>query len=270
MLLLLFPLAVVVNISGTAKIGTPHCIMDLDEDQRSITNHEICQQLVNDAPTEEIRAILSLYDINKDKKDIYAVIKSHRRVDVQATAEYLGLNAAGYNPTLSKAIIMKIDSYLLSTCAVCYKLYCIPPGDETLFSCKRCGQGCHRDCYKNLTPLPGIKFFCSECDDDSVPSQTLPTETILTEVKDDDHKAEDDDDDDDDDDESVKSNSDDDDDDDDSEAGSSRGDNTLVEDTTPKSPAVTPASASFRIQHEILTQDDEDYIPCNQEAYLQL
>ena len=140
---------------------------------------------MQEAPTPEIRAILSIYTVDRDKTEIYYDMKTRQRPHVQATAEYLGLNSSGYNPTLAKAIIMKIDSYLLSTCAVCYKLYCTPSGDKPLFICKRCGQGCHRDCYQNLTPLPGIKFYCSECDDDAVQTQRLTTETILTGVTDD-------------------------------------------------------------------------------------
>ena len=242
--------------------------MELDEDQRTATNNEICQQLVQEAPTPEIRAILSIYTVDRDKTEIYYEIKARLRPDVQATAEYLGLNSSGYNPTLAKAIIMKIDSYLLSTCAVCYKLYCTPSGAKPLFSCKRCGQGCHHDCYQNLTPLPGIKFYCSECDDDAIHTERLTTETILTEITDDPQQTEDgeNEEEDDDDDKSQTSR--------DTDSGDDEltaGNNTAPV-QPPGTPASvhspdTPASVSFRLQNE--TQE-EHYIPSNQEAYLQL
>ena len=129
--------------------------MELSEEQRTDANIEILNQFNNDAPTDEIKHILGLYSVNKNNTDIYAEMKSKPRKDVQATAQHLGLASTGYNPTLAKAISMKSESYLISTCAVCLKLYCIRPDEKPLFCCKRCGQGCHHD---GVSPLIGKSF----------------------------------------------------------------------------------------------------------------
>ena len=244
--------------------------MELDDQQRVLTNIEICTQLLSEAPTEEIRSVLSTYSVTKDKTNIYSEIKAKPRVDVQATAQFLGLPTSGYNPTIAKAIIMKIDSHLLTTCAVCYKLYCISPEEKPLFSCKRCGQGCHHDCYQNLTPLPGIKFFCLDCDD-SIPLHPITTETILADghVNDDDDDDDDDDEDDDDDDEKADDNSHLDD--TSTEAAAAHGNETMTSsaNTTQAtgSPTLPATPASNRITQ---TPHTVDFFPPNQEAYRQL
>ena len=139
----------------------------MDRNQIDLKNIDLLNHITDDAPTEEIKNIISLYSVNKDGVEIYNDIKSQPRSSILSTAQHLNIKTTtGYVTTLAKAIIRKLENFLLQECAICKIYYNINRNQKPIIECKLCGQGCHEDCYSSLIPLPGIKFFCSTCDDD--------------------------------------------------------------------------------------------------------
>ena len=140
----------------------------MDNNQVDIRNIELLNQIANEAPTDEIKEIISYYSVNQDGTEIYNNMKSQSRSSILTTAQYLNVkNTSGKVTTLSKAIIKKLESHLLQKCAICKIHYHIKTSQKPIIECKICGQGCHDECYSALVPLPGVKFYCTTCDDDT-------------------------------------------------------------------------------------------------------
>ena len=132
-------------------------------------NKDIIAQLINSAPSEEIKQVIRGFDVDKDGTDIYNFIsQKFRKARIVETALFLHIIADGKTvKVLAKEIIRKIDTSLLEKCAKCLQYYQVETSAISSAKCSSCGQGCHEDCYKELTQLfsefPGVEFKCIRC-----------------------------------------------------------------------------------------------------------
>ena len=124
-------------------------------------------ELTNAAPSEEVKAIIRTYDVDKNGDDIYKLMNTSVKPPLADTAEYLQINSNQLKKdTLIRNIISKINSLLLEYCNKCSQYFAATLGAQPIAVCE-CGQPCHEPCYAEIkdifTNYPGVVYQCSTC-----------------------------------------------------------------------------------------------------------
>ena len=132
-------------------------------DQR---NKVILLDLANNAPSDEVKAVIQTYNVDMNGDEIYKQMNKSSKPQLVDTAEYLNTNSNQLKDPLTRSIISKINSLLLELCNKCQQYYSALLGDEPTAVCE-CGQPCHESCYSDIkevfTKYPGVVFQCARC-----------------------------------------------------------------------------------------------------------
>lgn len=183
--------------------------------------NKIIAELCVNAPTNEVRDCLRLYDAAKEYEIHRNKFLTKRKATLAATLTYLGAPPPD-KYTVKQCIhelICTIGTYLPDICRMCDSEFTIKLGETPLMACEKCGQGIHTECLLkhlqlptddssvsptvaeiqkmiNPTNLPGLRYLCGPCDEEQIPSepatQSVDTGTTNKNKKDD--KVEDNDD----------------------------------------------------------------------------
>ena len=102
--------------------------------------HKILAGFCVDAPTEDIKACLRRYKVDKTYKQLKSVFNADRKPVIIQTIQHLGCNDTNLE-VLSKAdcihkLICIIQSLLPEECGVCNETYVVQKNDPPLLSCK--------------------------------------------------------------------------------------------------------------------------------------
>ena len=143
-----------------------------------------------DAPSEDIKACLKRYKLDKTYKQLKSVFNADRTPVIIQTIQHLGCNDTNLE-TLSKPdcihkLICIIQSLLPEECGVCKETYVVEKTDPPLLSCRICLQEVHHKCYQPLLStmnaaalqqilnIPGFIYLCPSCIADNIPDEAVP------------------------------------------------------------------------------------------------
>ena len=119
-----------------------------------------------------------------------SVFNSFTKPVLAKSAEYLNLRIENLKkPDIIHALIVKIQNLLPDTCQICKESYVSRIDDSPFLACELCGQEVHKQCFLNklgltgteclaitslINPhqLPGIHYFCGECEKEVVPDDS--------------------------------------------------------------------------------------------------
>ena len=171
---------------GPAQLSTEQQLQDLDG---------ILARLSSNAPSNDVRDTMRLYDPRLDQKALERQINKASKSALVACLAYLGrsdMNEFTKDACVT-AMICRIQNLLPDQCNLCKKQYCINITDTPLLSCAVCGQGTHDQCISkflhltelecrsfttadawsriNPTKLPGLHYLCMECTENTIPSE---------------------------------------------------------------------------------------------------
>ena len=132
-------------------------------------NKFILDNLILNAPTDDIKHLIQGYEIGRSGREIHRHIYKMKKYVLTITANYLGVKSVSNNKTLlTRAIINEIENFMMQKCGQCKSYYNVEKGSQPLLSCYICGQGCHNQCYaevlKLLEGLAGIRYICGTCE----------------------------------------------------------------------------------------------------------
>ena len=150
-------------------------------------NTEIIKKLVAEAPSEEVKDTLLLYDVKKDGKTIKKDLTSSDIKNLAAAAEFLKISNAKKiktNSTLAGKVLQAIENLLMQKCGNCTQYYSIQFGEPPALACRKCGQGAHPECYDDHQVRVGITlvYTCSLCktsDQPPEPNPAIPNNQLL-------------------------------------------------------------------------------------------
>ena len=141
------------------------------------------------APTNDVRDTIRLYDLNLQSAELYAIFNRPVKVKLVQVLDYLGMPGQMiYNKdVLVNNVVTAIQGLFPDKCNICDSNVCIQLGEKTLLDCVRCGQGAHTDCIAkickieeedipnvnkdmisdllNPTKIPGMPYLCGACFD---------------------------------------------------------------------------------------------------------
>ena len=145
--------------------------MDKDySDQCDEENKTLLEDLMTNAPSDDISAVIKGFNIDKSNTEILKYISTKfRKNSLVETGQYLNINTDGTAKDIARNIIQKINAMLLEKCLKCSNYYSVKITDTPTITCYSCDQGAHEECYKDLTKImenyPGIelKFQCVSC-----------------------------------------------------------------------------------------------------------
>ena len=165
----------------------------------------ILASLCANAPDYEVRDCLRKYSLEFSLKRQKSAFNAVTKPILIKTAEYLHVSTDKLNkPDIVNLLICKIQNLLPDVCQICNKSYVSDISDPPFLACCLCGQEVHKQCFltklgltnvesgtidKFINPLqlPGIHYFCAECEKDTIPIPSsvrhpnpLNTETIVT------------------------------------------------------------------------------------------
>ena len=148
----------------------------------------ILASLCVNAPDAEIRDFLRRYNHDKTYSKNKTLLKSAKKDIVVRAANYLNVDTSNIdneNKEMKKddiihEIICRIQNLLPDECQVCNKPYRLDREEPPYLSCDVCGQEVHKPCFMellqitdseqipNINPhnLPGIHYFCKECENE--------------------------------------------------------------------------------------------------------
>ena len=171
---------------GPAQLSTEQQLNDLDG---------ILAGLSSNAPSNDVRDTMRLYDPRLDQKALERQINKASKTALVSCSKYLGRSDMNdfTKEACVTAMICRIQNLLPDQCHLCKEQYCINITDTPLISCALCGQGTHDQCIStflhltelerqsfttadawsriNPTKLPGLHYLCMECTDNTIPSE---------------------------------------------------------------------------------------------------
>ena len=151
-----------------------------------VPNTEILKALADGAQSEEVKAIILLYETSKPGKLIKKDLNSSNLKNLIEAGEFFKITNAKLfktKATLVGKIIQAIENLLMQKCGECTQYYSIEYGTTPALSCRKCGQGAHPHCYDDHQTRAGISlvYTCSLCSTKVKPeeldtSQVPPTQ----------------------------------------------------------------------------------------------
>ena len=158
-------------------------------------SEDIIAALSAEAPSDEIRNCIRMFDPNKTTTEIKKALNKASADSLVATMTYLGVpgQEAYVKPAVINSLICRIENLLPDHCPVCSDTYVISKDEMSLLNCSICGQAAHTQCLldlleipqdkrdtlgpdditKRINPhsVPGIIYICLECQKSTVPSE---------------------------------------------------------------------------------------------------
>ena len=160
----------------------------------------ILASLCANAPDYHIRDCLRKYSCEHSLKRQTNVFNSFNKPVLEKTAAYLKIVTSNLKkPEIIHSIICKIQNLLPDTCQICNESYVSEINDPPFLACELCGQEVHKSCFMqklglmsidglnawnliNPLQLPGIHFFCLECEKDIIPGNSTAAFPPLSQV----------------------------------------------------------------------------------------
>ena len=146
----------------------------------------------------EVRDCIRKYSLDFSLKRQKSVFNAINKPILVKTSTYLNILTENLKkPEIIHLLICKIQNLLPDTCQICKEKYVSDIKDPSFLACELCDQEVHKACFmaklgltsdkgvdlhKLLNPynLPGIHYFCSECENDVVPPNNSNTPSLLS------------------------------------------------------------------------------------------
>ena len=152
----------------------------------------ILAALCANAPDLEVRDCLRKYSCENSLKRQKSVFNTVNKPVLVKCASYLHLATDGKNkPDIIHSLICKIQNLLPDVCQICSETYVSDISEPSLLACELCGQEIHKKCFLtklgladiegkdvfnlvNPLGIPGIHYFCNECEKEVIPGINKP------------------------------------------------------------------------------------------------
>ena len=146
-------------------------------------NKLILLDVAKDAPNEDIKRVVQMFDVDKDPGEIYKAINANLKPLLTETADYLKIDTTGLlKEVLVQRIISKLNSILLEYCRKCSNYFTVGLEEKPIVTCA-CGQPCHNTCYSDIKDIinnfPGIVYQCSQCNSQPEPATTTTKSSTI-------------------------------------------------------------------------------------------
>ena len=167
--------------------------MTAKTDSRIEAELDIIAELSLNAPTDNIKKVILLYDPTNSKPHHDTVFRSNcSKEEITSTLEFLGVNKKWKNYLANSCIndlICRIQNLMPEHCNACDMTYAVHREDPPILPCEVCGQDAHKPCLANtlnidindisqeivqklINPLSfsGLHFICKDCHEDTIHS----------------------------------------------------------------------------------------------------
>ena len=150
-----------------------------------VPNTEILKGLVDKAPTDDVQAIILLYEVGKAGKLIKKDLSASNLKDLVDAGEFFNIPNAKHiktRSTLAGKVMQANENHLMQKCNECTRYYSIEYGKKPVLSCRKCGQGAHPHCYDDHPVKTGITliYTCSLCSNATKPEEEIQASQLTS------------------------------------------------------------------------------------------